>query len=1729
MYSTSRHLATMGCLFVLFSAALTPAAEPETFVWVEAEDYAESNFKHFEESNMGKPQLVSGRWIMKGMDQAQIRQLVPDEGILLKYKVDVKQRGSYNLWVRVGWFRARADFQWRIAGGTWHDVPKTFPTTNLMELGFFCEVSWANLGEVDLAAGETTLEIRYPKATGENVRMLVALDCLAFVQGEFVPEGPLKPGGTYDGEIDRRAAREIFALPAPEGAGRTEVKLTGLWQVARYDDPDMDRDTYAPVAKLPSPDQYPLRWMGFEVPGSPWNSPPLVFGHRLIYRTRVDVPAAHRGRGFKLHFSGTNWIVSVFVNGELAGTHRGVWVPWDLDVSKYIRPGDTNEIAVAVKGTYYAMDEKALGNQTLMAMRNRPLDRKKWTRWVAPIYPSTKGDGDGYVYGIVNPVTLVSTGNAYTEDVFIRPSVEKKRLETDVTVRNTSAKPRTLQLTCEAVNDRNDTVEKTFGPISLSVPAWGIETVTVAGAWENPKLWWPQPNPQLYRLRTTLSENGRAIDVHEELFGFREVTIKGPGIYINGVRRNFWNWVDVHTQMIDKPEDWAEVWRQDRSRFMRFSHGRRITRALPTREERLEFYDRAGIPGRLCTMIDGMFISYNLGLRTRDADGNPLLIVNEPVWENFRQHMAQVARAYRNHPSVIFYQVENELVYINGTNIYGGYLDKVEALMSEVCEAGRKLDPTRPYTVGGGGDLSGRLEINDPHYPTAAFDYYPENAYTLDHYATKIERWPWDRQKPWVVGESCFAKELEYGAYVAGDEVFRGIDYARRGKAKWLRMLYGGYRWAGVAGFFPWDNLWNFEDGQKIFSDLCAVPRKQTSRFYAGKENELLLKIMNDTFSDEPVTLEWSYLTRDIEDPTQKVSLDNRALMTFIRDKVTLEIEPGFGREYTIVTRSPVADRRVEGVLTLKVSQEGAEDYLDKRIVPVLPAVQYLDAAVPVYLFDRQGRVTQFLAKAGLKFEKIDDLDSLKGKQGLLIVGNDTLWPQEAFGTGLLAFAAGGGRVICLEQETPPAGAALPVPIKATTHFGGYAHPQALGTPIFTDLDKDDLIDWAGDHPTYKNAFQKPSQGGRSLAECGGSLQLSPLVEVPCGQGAILLCQLRVGAKLGIDPAADVLLRNFINVYSAYRPAAGVAAVVSPEDELLGERIRQTGVLAETAPSVAEALDFEKYRVALVHASPQNLQALTNLKSRADAFRKAGGWIMLCGLGPEGIDRFNQLVGADHMLRPFRVERVTLENPHHRLAATLGNRDVSLLSPTVIMHGRYWVSGNTYSYVIDGQNFAPFTRPPGGPADPYEYRPTFDDHDPFNFVNGMLSSDFWRYIQQIWLPDQGPLDLTFTLRRPDVLGTIKIWNNENYWTIEDMDVILDGDEAHPIKTVLPDSRDMTVIELPQPVRVNKTVTLRIRSWRQRPIRRTDLRLVGIDNVEFLRPDLPGKAVFLDNVGGLVAFPNGQGGVLLSQIKFMAEEPRPENAAKKLRILSVLLQNMGVGSRAASAVAVPGLNVRFTPVSIQEYCNAYLDDRSGKAGWFGRQGENLAMLPRGRQDLAEVTYHVVDYGTAPIPDCIMLGGPKAHPSLTREKPAAVEGIPVGRRADVLYFLHTANVARPISDDQRARLLDARRPFVMPTVMKYVLHYADGQSAEIPVVLEKQIGHWIQTQPQPLEGAQIGWSRPLTTQEGGRAVLYSMQAPNPRPHVAIETIDAVRTDDWRAPVVVAISLGEILTKP
>ncbi len=1515
-------------------------------------------------------------------------------------------------------------------------------------------------------------------------------------------------------------AAEEFELPAPPRPGaRSTVELSGTWEIARYDDPDPDTNRFDAVSELPPAED--LEWMEAPVPASVRNMEGMEGCHRFIYRTHVRVPDYGEDRGHYLHFAGTNWIVGVFVNGEFVGDHTSVWIPWYMDISDHVRPGEINELTLAIKSPWYGFETEVtnpLGEPGPGTLREF-WDRESLGRPSTVPY-GAKGDGNGNDYGIVNPVYLHCVGAAYTEDVFVKPSVQHERLETDVTVRNTTGRERTFQVRSEAVNDATDEVERTFDAVAVTVPAHSTVTTTVDGSWEDPKLWWPEPNPNLYRLRTTLTEAGEPVDVHEQLFGFREVTIEGPAFKLNGVRYNLWGWWGL-SERIETAEQYAEQLRREGTRFNRFFSHIALRNFLPAQEDRLEYYDRHGISGAQASMIEGMGVHYVLSYLVDDPEtGGQKLVLNEPVWRNFERHMAQIAKAYRNHPSVLMYSLENEVVYINAMNFHGWvahtgisfdeYMTMHEEAMAEVARAAQQYDDTKPYVVSGAGDLSGRLPIICWHYPRGSVDWYPENAYTLERVAQKVSRWPWEREKPVWIGESTFGDTLNLGTYAVGDRAFASHRESQRGKAVFQRMLFGGYRWAGV-GWSCCGNYAEFDEVRDMLSPLTVVPRKQTHRLYPGRENELLFKVLNDTFSDEPVTFEWSY-----EVDGQRIA----------GERVELDITPGYGVQQTLVIPAPRAEQRLDGALRLRVSQPGAETYEEERSVPVMPDVRGLAVDVPVTVLDRSGELAGYLDNIGVDFRRIESLRELQGADGLLLVGPDSLTAAEAYGPALKTAAGRGLRVIVLEQENPVAGEGLPVSISTTEHYGGYVHPQGMATPIFRDLGETDLIDWAGDFPTYTKAYRKPVSGARSLAHCGPQLPYSVLLEVPCGRGYLVLSQLRIGRKLGVDPAAEILLRNLVEHYGTARPSTDAAAVFAPGDPLLRENLDATGLLLEETDSLREALDPARFRVAVVHATAENLRRLNAMPQEVSAFQDAGGWIMLSGLEPDGLEEFNSLAGQDRMIRPFRLERVRFEEREHSLGITLTNADVNLISNEHIIHGRMWPSKHTFSYVIDGPDFAPFSRPPGAPEDHFEYEPTRNDHDPFNYVNNLFNRLSWRCIRQIWWEGPDPMDLTFELRRPDTVAAVRLWNNDNYSTIRDMDILFDGDEATAVSIVLPDGDAMTEVKLPEPRQVESTITLRLRTrreWRQP-------NLVGIENVQFLRPQSPEGAVYLDSVGGLVAFPRGEGGVFLNQVKFMEEEPNAENADKKRRLVGTLLQNMGVG--VASQVAVPGVNVRYEPVDIMGHANQYRDTSwVGENIWFGQADRHLGALEsrEGTVELADVAYQLVHFRTAPSHDCIMLAGSGAPGRFPQE----VRDIPVDRECDLLFFLHTANVTEPVTAAERDRMTARRERdrFQRPKVMEYVLNYTDGRSESVPVVLEQHINHWLQEEPQDLQGARLAWTHRF--EDGTYGALYSMQVPNPRPDVAIESIDVVVATDGQGnpvdratPAVLAITTGRVV---
>jgi beta-galactosidase len=287
-------------------------------------------------------------------------------------------------------------------------------------------------------------------------------------------------------------------------------------------------------------------------------------------------------------------------------------------------------------------------------------------------------------------------------------------------------------------------------------------------------------------------------------------------------------------------------------------------------------------------------------------------------------------------------------------------------------------------------------------------------------------------------------------------------------------------------------------------------------------------------------------------------------------------------------------------------------------------------------------------------------------------------------------------------------------------------------------------------------------------------------------------------------------------------------------------------------------------------------------------------------------------------------------------------------------------------------------------------------------------------------------------------------------------------------------------------------------------------VLGVDNIWIKvrrDDDYRQRVVPLLNVGALVKYRMGKGAIVLNQLNVPEAEANPVNVEKKQNLVATLLRNLGA-TFAAERLLVPGANLVYTPVPLDEKCTQYL---TADRGWI-RDVPDLGHLPVGEQKFAGVPYVIRDVKTSPLPSCIMLAGPGVKGPM----PKAVEGIPVGRKADVLFFLHTFHRTREWRPS-------GQKPQTPPAVFDYVVTYADGKEVTVPVRYERGVGHWIAAEPQGLPEAAVAWAAPFPADPKRQAVVYQMAWTNPRPAEPIRSI-AVRYDAngvYGVPVVLAIT--------
>ena len=291
---------------------------------------------------------------------------------------------------------------------------------------------------------------------------------------------------------------------------------------------------------------------------NPWKKP-------YWYRTTFKVAANEKGRHFQLIFKGINYRAAVWVNGkQIADSTQmaGMFADYNLDVTKAVKPGEENALAVKI----YPLDYPGYpAKEQLQAMgpfyenggptgdigKNVTMLCSVGWDWIPPVRDRNMG--------IWQPVYLRTTGAVtighpkLVTDLPKLPDTSVAKLSLSLTLSNHSETSQSGKLTVSIKPENFAGVATQFsqnvammenGATVVNFNADKVSQLLI----NQPHLWWPNGygRANLYRIRLQYTDAGGIADDTTFVFGIRTTT--SSATMVNGfARREFFvNGKKVH-------------------------------------------------------------------------------------------------------------------------------------------------------------------------------------------------------------------------------------------------------------------------------------------------------------------------------------------------------------------------------------------------------------------------------------------------------------------------------------------------------------------------------------------------------------------------------------------------------------------------------------------------------------------------------------------------------------------------------------------------------------------------------------------------------------------------------------------------------------------------------------------------------------------------------------------------------------------------------------------------------------------------------------------------------------------------------------------------------------------------------------------------------------------------------------------------------------------------------
>ncbi|MDP4238442.1 MAG: glycoside hydrolase family 2 TIM barrel-domain containing protein [Bacteroidota bacterium] len=511
---------------------------------------------------------------------------------------------------------------------------------------------------------------------------------------------------------------------------RDEICLNGKWKfmplyeakASDFTHPDVFRWEATDI-KIPSPwnvndftDKHGGDFLAYPSYPSKWTKAKIAW-----MKKDVEVPANWSEKQLILHFEGILGKAVIYVNGEKVGENFELFLPFEVNVSSFIRPGAKNEIVVGVAKADLFDTQGKYGRRTYVG----------GSMWGTEMV------------GIWQDVYLFAYPNIMVSGVFVQPDVRNDILKLAVDVRNNTSETKTITLGGSInkwVNSAGKQLAEIpaekgyfetasaliFSPQKITIPPHTTLSVDLQKKVSGQLNYWTPDSPDLYGAVVTLIDKKNVTDKKIERFGWRQFTDEGGKLFLNGkpllLKGDSWHFTGVPQMTRRYAWAWFNMLKDANANAVRLH-------AQPFPRFYLDVADEMGI----CVLDEtGIWAS----------DGGPKIDSDE-YWNRCELHLRKLITRDRNHPAVFGWSVCNENLPV-AMYVFKAPEELVQKQISEInhwVAVTKEMDPTR-FWISGDGET----------------DKVTDLPVVIGHYGDESSIRHWSSQnKVWGVGETSMA------------------------------------------------------------------------------------------------------------------------------------------------------------------------------------------------------------------------------------------------------------------------------------------------------------------------------------------------------------------------------------------------------------------------------------------------------------------------------------------------------------------------------------------------------------------------------------------------------------------------------------------------------------------------------------------------------------------------------------------------------------------------------------------------------------------------------------------------------------------------------------------------------------------------------------------------------------------------------------------------------------